>query len=520
MPRTTQDIRDNADRLTALAEESRARLVARKVRELGTYASTQRTRIRPGPRPSGGSAQQQLRTTVRRDLKNDCQALGRDSLVGRILIKRSQSLLIGDGATVTAMTTSDSFNEQATAMFVAWAEGTAIETLGHPDVRRRHTFWQLCRQVIRAWKTDGDILAVFTERGVQLIESERVRSPRTTGTGGVGGVWNQAAISGVVDGVEIGAWGEDLAYHVSEWAASGQAPTTQTRRINAESAVLLTNPLDENVGLVRGEPGLQAALPRIERLDNYILKTGIAADIATCFGLVITEDNAGATQEGLEAAYGDQPTKSHADEPNEITLEPAMVKYTNRGGTVTQVKPEYPTTNYRDYVMCELMMIGADLGIPPVVSVFDASGMSWSNIKAILSIVMRDHEASQDYLVSAFVRRVRNWKIAEWMRMGLLPIVDDWAECAIAMPRAPVVDFKSQVEGNILAVKENLMTKDAATQDLGTGKASEIAAARAIEAERERALGIAPAMLPGAKSPNEPTPAPAPEKAPESPEQD
>lgn len=481
----------------------RAQLAATsgRVGPSATYRNATRTRVRPGPIPSGGSAQKHLRYAVRSNLRRDCQDLQRNSLVARVAVKRLADLLIASGAVVESTSRDPAWNRLADEAWIAYADATMPDVYGHPDVRRRATYWQLLRQAISAFATDGDVLQVFTRDGsLQFVESERIVSPSGVGYAQAISAAPQAGQGGslIIDGVECSRVGTPIAYHVAEWDASGGSVVQTSRRVSADAAVLLVNPLDEKIGLVRGEPALQAAIERIERLDNYVHKTGLAAEIATLFGLVVTDEAPGEIQSAFEAGTGNQPAKANADEPNEIELQAATVQFMRRGGQVTQVKPEYPTTNYRDYVTTEMGLILADMGIPLPAAVFDASGMSWSNIKALLAMSMRSLEAAQDYLVSATIRRTRNFTIRRLIAEGLLPDRDDCDSCHVTMPAAPVVDFKSEVEGHVLAVNNLLETRDQATQAMGTGRASDIRFKRSLEARAEANLGVTPPMTPGA----------------------
>lgn len=449
------------------------------------YNASTRTRLRPGARPSGGSASAHLTAATRDALARDCQDLERNSPVARIIIRRAQQLITGDGAIVRSACKDKAAAARYDAYWNGWADACDPDLYGHPDVRRQMSFHEMLAANVSAWCTDGDVLFLRIKGGsLQMVEAERIVSP------------GLARTLTMVDGVELDAAGAAAAFHVAEWDAYGRA-STSTRRVPAEHAWLSMNPIGVRAGFVRGEPALQAVLTTLERLDSYIEKVGVAAEIATLFGAIITDDSPAELQDILEQGTDDQPTATNANAPREVEIAPGTIKFMGRGGNVTQIKPEFPTTSFSEYVRHQIMLVGAELGIPLVASLYDSSQMSWSNIKAVLSLSSRSIEPAQARL-ARFVRWVRTWKIQEGIRAGDLPARDDFAACTIEFPRAPVIDFRSEVEGYKAAVDARFMTRDQAIQALGTGTFGSVSAAGAAEEKALAVLGIPAIQSPGA----------------------
>jgi len=88
--------------------------------------------------------------------------------------------------------------------------------------------------------------------------------------------------------------------------------------------------------------------------------------------------------------------------------------------------------------------------------------------------------------------------VEQWTREGLLPARDDYDACSIQFPRAPVVDFKSEVEGYSLAVEKGAMTRDQMCQALGTGRFADVVAALASEEQKLRDSRVTIVYSPGA----------------------
>lgn len=460
------------------------------------YESATRTRLRPGPAPSDGSPDSHLTPLARGAMRRGCQDLERNSSIGRIVIRRAQDLIVGDGPVVTATSGDPEYNALADRMWNKWADLEDPAMVGWCEVTRRKSLAQVLSGIVSAWSTDGDQLIVRTKGGeLQVVESELVVTPGGFGAGGVGAKILPSGRA-IVDGVETTGAGAPVAYHVGRWDQWGRLNATVTTAVSSDSAMLLHNPIGERTGRTRGEPALQAVLRRIERLDAYEEKVAVAAEIATLFSAIVRTKDPAATQSMFEAG-AEQPAKSNADAPNVIDMEAGTINFLANADDVTALKPEFPTTNFRDYVLYHIMVIGAELGLPLVASLFDATTLSWSNIKALLNMSYRSLEPSQAVLARV-VRWVRCWKVEQWTREGLLPARDDYDACSIQFPRAPVVDFKSEVEGYSLAVEKGAMTRDQMCQALGTGRFADVVAALASEEQKLRDSRVTIVYSPGA----------------------
>jgi capsid protein len=510
MPTKTQQrikaAKERADLRAALNREAVERLRAKAIRTRGAamaptmtrlaiagYDNAKRSRLRAGPSPTPGSSASQLDRWTREKLIRECRDLGRNNSIARAMTARQQDMIVGDGAIVTSTTNDEAWNEEADAMWNAWADCHNPAVYGHPDIRKRMSFWRICRAVVRAWLTDGDVLAIRTDTGsLSMVSAERIISPDA----------GYGASPTMRDGVELDQYGAPTRFHVAEYVGDGSQVSMNTRAFGAEDCMFLANPTHDDFDAVRGEPGLQAVIDRVEQLDRFIMNVGVAAEVATMFGLIFKTERPVDLQTALEAATPDQPSRSSSDhDSNELELQAGFGFHAKPGESIEQVKPEQPTTNFREYVLTCLMLIAAEMNQPLVLSHFDSTGLSWSNIKSLMAISHRGGVNLQDYLGHAFVRPVRAWKIREWMDAGELRAIDDYDKCEVKWPEPPVLDFTSEAKGLGEAVGMNLITHDQATRMLGTGRGKDVRRVRSEERKNEIELGIAPADLPGAKRP-------------------
>ena len=470
---------------------------------MGGYDSAIGGLTKPALRGSGGAAFSQLDQPTLDRLRRSCQHAERNDPAARALIKTKQALVVGDGAIVRSTTKNEAWNEQADAMFARWAAGDESAQLGVPDVTGRD-LWQVCRLIVKAWDTDGDALVIKLgdaagerARGcLQLVEGERVRSPDSiTGIGRLGSV---SGAPQVIMGVEADRFGRPVRYHVAPWAFAGQVVGFKTQTVEASESWLLVNPTDDRLGMVRGEPGLQASLPRLSRLDTWCQRHALMAHIATLFGAWIESPMPAELQAAHEATDANQPT----DGPGTMHIEPAGVMYGLPGEKMTQIKPEYPNLQYRDYVTTELMLVAADLGLPVSFAFFDGTS-SYIQERAKGAIAMRRFYHVQAVL-ARFVREVRAWKMAQWIAEHRLGGSDEFDRCEVHFPDAPVFDMGAEVDAWRDGIEANLFTQDQATQALGAGRGSEVMKRRAAEVKAQRDLGIEPPFRsPGAMRPGE-----------------
>lgn len=418
------------------------------------------------------------------------QDLARNNNVARAIVARNQEYTVGDGPVVTSLSEDAEFVEWADSRFKDWAEQAGEYDTGDFDVAGRHNLASALGAVVRAWQTDGDVLWVVTRSGtVQLVPSLLIRTEST----------NQPTSlpSGneLVDGIEIDEDGRIVGYHIGRWDVRSQSRVSDIRRVVATNYHLfLPNPNTDSVGALRGEPGLQAQWESLIALESYIRNSAVAAEIATYFGVVVKSNNPTAMQEADEAAYeGSQPTSG----AKRVTLEPAMVKHIGANESIEQIKPEFPTMGFREFVRTMLMMIGAESGIPSSVLAFDSDGMSWANSRALLAMAARRREIEQDRLVRV-VRTTRAAKVQQWAEDEGRTLPDDWRRCNVMFPRPPVLSFGDEVKGLVAAVEANMMTLTQATETIGSGDALRIIQRRGIEREAEHAANVVPMGQPGA----------------------
>lgn len=434
-----------------------------------------------------------LDKSARDSLRGQTQQTERNNVVARGLINRYVDMVIGDGPTFTPTSKDDTYNTEAARLILAWMEGTLPDVVGRPNIRGMTAYVDDLRETVRAARlVDGDQLKVRTydEQGfgcLQYIEADRLMNK--------GQAW--ADTESMCGGVEMNAVGKPVAYHVAGWTREGTSLKAGTFEVRAEHASFLPNPVGFKANQVRGEPQLQAALDLLDILNEYIENTALASEVATWIGAIFKSDKPQDLLDSLADSTPDQPPRDSNSAYQEVGFGPGFTHVCKPGEGVEQVKPEFPTTNFKDFVHAVVQLIGADVGLPLVLALFVTSEMSWSNLRGVLSIAGRGFSYTQDWARREIAADIR-WKLREFIDRGLLKPVDGWDSFTILLPPAPVLDFEKEVAGYVKAIENNLMDEETAVQLLGTGAYRLIVERRGKNRKLAEAAGVVPPTMPGA----------------------
>lgn len=433
----------------------------------------------------------------RRVIVNLCQAMERDNPYAKAIVARTQELTIGDGPVITSASKDAKFNEEADALFNDYFfQLGEYETTPSFDVRGQWNGVQTCHAILKAWLTDGDCLIVNTPTGIQAIESHLIRTPNglTIGSSGT---------NRIVDGVELDSLNRHIAYHIERWSDHETTTTRSGRGKKAaalapipagKASMFLVNPNADKIGAVRGEPGLQTIWEPLMALASYSMSVAVAAEMGTYFGIIRKTNNPGALADMAEDLFdGEQP---NAPQPKQIDLMPGMVEEIGSNESIEQIKPEFPTTNYGEYVRSMLMQIGAQFGLPDCALIYNGAGLSWSNIKALLALSWPRRKIEQ-MVLAQLVRRIRDWKMKEICEAASLAMPADWRKCEVVFPSVPVVSLGDEAKALAEMRDTNLITHKQACDMLNTGNSSAIIKANGITRKQEIANGVVPLAKPG-----------------------
>jgi len=473
-------------------------MAVRASMNLGAYQSGKaRTRLSPGKTtPPRASAAATLDWSARDLMVRETQDAERNNSVARTLVQRHIDFVDGDGPIVNPNTLDAKWNDEVRDLYRRFMNGEDHEILGRPNVNGRTTAIMDQREITRAWDVDGDIsiLKTVDENGLgsfQMVEALRL--------GSFGGTFGGK----VVDGVEMNAQGLPIAFHFSDWEFGGLATSVKTRSIAAEHVIFCPNPKFYRTGQVRGEPRLQSCLQLLELTDGYIKSHAIAAEMGTYFGVIFQDERPHDFAAVLRGAISDQPNRETSDSPYEAEFGPGWSMVTKPGQKPVQMQPEFPTTNFADFVFANIQIMGADFGLPLAIALFASKEMSYSNLRGVLSCAGRGFDFDQ--AAKARIEKQKyKFKLAEWMNLGLVPFRDDWDKVHIIFPRPPVVDLQMEIDAMAKARDNNFCTGQTATESIGLAESyEEVVKARKKERELEIEAGVVPPDMPGSVRPGQ-----------------
>lgn len=461
-----------------------------------------------------GSANYQLNTNDRERMMARCTSASQNNGLYRTIMNRLADAVVGDGPVLIPQTSDEKWNETAGMLYEQRAQGLDVGGIGTIEVTGQFTMASWLRTIVRTICDQGDVLNVRTPQGNQLVEPIRVRNPN----------FEQDYVDdsgGLIGGVKINPVGRHVDYTVAKWDMRQSYTSTEYFQVSAKAANLILNPINLRVGQVRGEPAMQAVLDPIEQLVRYMVYTGLAAQIATWFGLVTTSQNPDQTQETLQGAVASSTTMTDEEtglplSQKDLEMTAGWMYHAAPGDKVEQIKPEFPISNYRDYMTVGLMLACAEMGLPFPIGFFDGTQLSFAQLKSLQTIAQPGFWQWQTQLQHQAVIPDYHLTILRWMENGTLPYNAEWSRVACEWPGLPVLDLGAEIDGMDRAVKANYMTKEQVARTLGRGPWKSIARTRAKERDEEQALGIIPVELPGAKADGGRTAgkAGAPEKAP------
>lgn len=374
----------------------------------------------------------------------------RNNVVAAGLLTRCVENVIGCGIIPRADTDDDGWNDQAEALFADWCYR------GRCDVRGIDSFYDKQRLTFRSFLRDGDVGTVLVEAGsrrgmLQSVESDEIASP-------VGKVLG----SDHVDGIDLDPYGKPTKFHIvrdklrQKRAAKRDA---STGRVTVDAKNFLFLARRTRLNQTRGEPVLAQGLRLLEHLDGNIEAVTVAVRMAACFGLVLEGSGA---PEGLP-----QVTGSNGEQYRQWTLEPGMIKRLEDGDSLTQIKPEQPATNFREFTNVLGRMIGLPLGLPLELLFLDFSQTNYSSARAALLQAYRAFQCLQQEFVEGFVRPVWEWKVRQFVEEGLLAERPDMYRAQYITPAWQWVDPVKEVQSNLAAVDAGMDTLSNVARSLG-----------------------------------------------------
>lgn len=375
-----------------------------------------------------------------------------------------------------------------------------IAQSGALDFESRLSWTQICRLVLRAWQTGGDVFVVRRYREVagetigtrlQLIEADRVSNPP-----------ERMLSTTFADGIERDANGLPVAIHVRDDhpGETGGFPGGKWTRVPVVDPQLRDRQVlhiydPTRIGQLRGEPLLAPVIEYVKQLKRFN-DAELQAAVLNAFFTAIVKTKSG--EEGfapVEQSMGVAPAAATAAAtPSDIELGSGTVAYLARDEDIAFADPRRPNPNADGFVRAFCAYIGAAVGIPREVLLKEFTA-SYSAARAALLDMWSSVLEKRTTLTDLFCQPVYEWVLDELVDRGLLDLPgfrDDavrraaWCECEWHGPTMGQIDPVDEVEAAARRVELGVSTLAEETALL-TGGDWEVKHVQRVKEQRMRA---------------------------------
>lgn len=380
-----------------------------------------------------------------------------------------------------------------------WAESVDC------DAERKQTFYQLQSLVLLSALMSGDVFVTmpFIKRAgspydlrIGLIEADRVCNPLD----------NPVLGKNVLGGVEVGKFGETVAYYIAkfnpnsfprigiteqnEWVRVQAFGTTTGRRNVLHIMADVERPAQR-----RGVPMLAPVIESLKQLGRYSDAELMAAVISSMFTVFIKSNS---PQSPLGQMF--DPAMQIDKDPNAYELGNGAIVALEQGEEVQIANPSRPNQAFDGFVIAMCRQIGAALEIPYelLLKNFNAS---YSASRAALLEAWKMFRMRREWIIGNFCQPIYEEWLTEAVLKGRIKargFFDDPAIKAAWCGAEWFGDCQGQLdplkEANAAAVRvaEGFSTREREAAELTGMKFEAIHATRKREEDMRKADGLAP----------------------------
>ena len=378
------------------------------------------------------------------------------------VIKTVRTNVVGSGLTLNAHIDrralglseeeAAAWEENVEREFALWSSTTAC------DASRSLNFYQLQALVCSNALLSGDCFVMLPSLAVPgspyltkiyVIESDRVCNPMDAAVG-----------MDVLEGVEVGRYGEPVAYWIAKYhpysyhydvSKTGPQHWTRVPAFGPQTGlpmVLHVRSDFERPGQRRGLPFLAPVIEALKQIERYTDAELQAAVISGLFtGFITTSDGS-----GLQGGF---PGLDDETKEDDVHLGNGSMVRLATGEDVKFSTPGRPNANFNGFVESIAKQIGAALELPYelVVKKFDSS---YSASRAALLEAWKMFRMRRQWLADAFCQPVYEKWLSEAVLTGRVEVKDLWAfEHDPAVRRAyGACEWSGDAQGQLDPLKE------------------------------------------------------------------
>lgn len=370
------------------------------------------------------------------------------------------------------------------------------------DAERRQTFFQLQSLVLLSALMSGDVfvtMPIIPRKGcaydlrIGLIEADRVCDPL-----------NPPTTANVLGGIEVGTYGETVAYWVAkhhpgaiprigqdlqqEWKRVLAFGTTTGRRNVLHIMADVERPAQR-----RGVPMLAPVIEALKQLSRYSEAELMAAVVSGMFTVFVKSNT---PDSPLATAFN--PSMQVDKDPNAYEMGNGSIVALDEGEEVQIADPSRPNPNFDPFVIAICRQIGAALEIPYELLVKNFTA-SYSASRASLLEAWKMFRMRREWLVGNFCQPIYEEWLTEAVLKGRVQapgFFDDpairaaWCGAEWFGDAQGQLDPKKEAEAAKIRVDEGFSTREREAAELTGMKYDQIHAVRKREEAMRRADGL------------------------------
>ena len=370
------------------------------------------------------------------------------------------------------------------------------------DAERRQTFFQLQSLVLLSALMSGDVfvtMPIIPRKGcaydlrIGLIEADRVCDPL-----------NASTTANILGGIEVGTYGETVAYWVAkhhpgaiprigqdlqqEWKRVLAFGTTTGRRNVLHIMADVERPAQR-----RGVPMLAPVIEALKQLSRYSEAELMAAVVSGMFTVFVKSNT---PDSPLATAFN--PAMQVDKAPNAYEMGNGSIVALDEGEEVQIADPSRPNPNFDPFVIAICRQIGAALEIPYELLVKNFTA-SYSASRASLLEAWKMFRMRREWLVGNFCQPIYEEWLTEAVLKGRVQapgFFDDQAVAKAYMgctwngPARTNLDAKKEIEAAILRVQQGISTNEQETAQMTGGNWRANMRQRKSEMEKMKEVGL------------------------------
>lgn len=280
------------------------------------------------------------------------------------------------------------------------------------------------------------------------------------------------------DGVELGPYGEPVAYWIRKSAGPGKSTSDHSdnfiriERVAGHRHRVLHGFIQREPEQVRGVPELSPSM-KMSRDLNDLLDAELVSNIVTAAFSMFIEVGGDAAWTTGESLADITETSASGKQTRYQEFEPGQVMYGNAGEKPHAIAASRPGTTFEPFTKLIKKSLSLAMGLPYQVAFKDVDGTSFAGFRSAMLEAWRVFFCHRQWL-GADVCQPLNVMIQEeaWLR-GRLDIPDFYGKAAaitvadwIGSPKGDIEPFKA-AQADIMEIKANLKTHERAIIERG-----------------------------------------------------